>query len=390
VAAQLSGSVGRPRADNRRDDVISVQAFMVAWLTSIGSPQIGVAATWTPGVYDSTLGDIIQFFQKTRRLPTADGRVDRNGRTWKEMLAVFKGGLKVPEWIDPPSPNADFTDLTVLRFRQTLPGTSASLSVPAIAPGSVMPFLFQPVPKNATLVEGAAIGTIRELLFKIEKNGVVFWVGAVVPAGTSDFTRAYLFFHPDTIAATDDAAYPSFTGRWPTVQRYVVPLGLQVAAVKPMVLIVPFMTSASRSNGSSSNLFGDRGSDTLNDIMAAIQISVGQTGTPQSIQQLGVASFSSGVNHLARFADRLGGTGLIREQIDLDSPFMVVAHKSMPNLATAVNWTVTQSPAPHSNKLGWLHLPQPAFRNVSACGRDVHTQIGFMMFQSMMTVSAVA
>lgn len=330
MAPQLSGSVGRPRADNRNEDVIRVQAFMAVWLGSIGSPQIGVAAVWKPGVYDSTLGDIIQFFQKKRTLPTADGRVDRNGRTWNEMLALFKAGLKVPEWIDPPSPSAGFTELKVLRFRQTLPGESARLSVPAVTPGSVMPFLFRPVLKNATLVEGAAIGTIREFLFKIEKNGVGFWVGAAVPAGTNDFSRAYLFFHPDTIAATDDAAYSSFTGRWPTVQRYVAPLGLQMAAVKPMALIVPFMTSASRSNTSSSNLFADRGSDTLNDIMAAIQIAAGQTGQRQSLERLGVASYSSGVNHLARFAEKLGGSGLIREMMDFDSPFMTVAHRTMP------------------------------------------------------------
>jgi hypothetical protein len=389
MALQLSGSVGRAPADNRSADVILVQAFMTAWLNKINSPQIGIAAVWKPGVYDNTLGDVIQFFQKKRTLPWADGRVDRDGRTWKEMVSLVKGGLNVPEWIDPPSPNAAFTDLKVLRFRQTLPGNPAGFKIPAIAPASVTPFLFRPVPKNAILIEGSAEATIRELLIKIEKNGVIFWVGAVVPAGTSDFSRAYLFFHPDTIGPTDDAGYADFTGRWPTVQRYVVPLGLQMAAVKQMVLIVPFMTCASRSNAASTNLFADRGLDTLNDIMTAIQISVGQTGIRQSLARLGVSSYSSGVNHLARFASKLGGTGVIGEQIDFDSPFMRVSHSWMPVLPGTANWTVTQSPPPAANKLGWLHLPQPAFRQIKAYGPDVHTQIGFMMFQSMMTISSV-
>jgi hypothetical protein len=31
--------------------------------------------------------------------------------------------------------------------------------------------------------------TIHELLFKVTKDATVFWVGAAVPFGTTDFTR---------------------------------------------------------------------------------------------------------------------------------------------------------------------------------------------------------
>jgi hypothetical protein len=227
-------------------------------------------------------------------------------------------------------------------------------------------------------------------MFKIEKNGATFGVGACVPAGTTDFSRAYIFFHPDTISSTDDAGYPAFTGRWPGVrQRYVLPEGLQMAAIKTMPLIVPFMTNASRANNARTNLFADRGVETIDDILAAIQISIGQTGNFGSVRQIGVASFSSGVDHLARFAQKLGASGLIREQIDFDSAFMIVAHKNAPNLPGAVNWMVSQSPPPFAGRPGWLHVPQTAFRNVNTFRGDTHSQIGFMMFQTMMMLSVV-
>jgi hypothetical protein len=328
------------------------------------------------------------FWVRRGEFRVADGVVDPIGNTLRKLDALTGGVAPTPP--PPPKPSEpDFTDLKVLRFKQTLPPEPAGFGIPAIAPASVMPFLFTPVPKRAALVEGNATGTISELLFKIEKNGAVFWVGACVPAGTQDFSRAYIFFHPDTISAADDSGYPNFTGRWPNVRRYVVPLGLQMAATKPMTLLVPFMTNASRSNGSLTNLFADRGSETLDDILTAIQITLGRTGSFGSVQQVGVSSFSSGSNHLFRFAEKLGGSGLIREQIDFDSAYMKVAHKNAPNLPGVVNWMVTQSPPPWDRRLGWLYLPVDAWRNVSTMRGDTHAQIGFMMFQTMMVLSAL-
>lgn len=392
MAVELSGSVGRSPADNREPDVILVQAFLTAYLGSVGSGAIGVAAVWQPGIYDDSLGDMIALFQRKRHLPRADGRVDKGGRTWREMVGIA-GKLTIPEWINPPGPPIPETfDLNVGSFKQTiLPVVSRSLAIPSIAPGSVGPYMFQRVPPTAALVEAPAIGTITELLFRIEKNGVVFWVGAAVPEGTSDFTRAYIFFHPDTIGSSDDAAYPTFTGRWPTVQRYVAEMGLQMAAAKKgMVVIVPFMTWKSKSNSAQTNLFADRGVDTINDIMTAVQMSLGQMLYFQSIEQIGVASFSSGVNHMARFAASIGSTGLIREQIDFDSAFMVSKHMQAPVLESAVNWMVTQSPPPRAGRPGWVQVSSHAFRNVPTMRNDTHSQIGNMMFQSMMVFSAIA
>ena len=252
-----------------------------------------------------------------------------------------------------------------------------------------MPYLFMPVPKTAALIEKGAGGVIFEFLFKIEKNGAIFWVGACVPQATMDFSRVYIFFHPDTISASDDAAYPAFAGRWPTVQRYVPAMGLQMAAIKAMPVIVPFMTHASRSNNARTNLFADRGADTLDDILTAIQMTLGRTDARGAVRQVGVASYSSGVNHLFRFAEVVGGTGLIREQIDFDSAYMVSAHKNAPILPGAVNWMVTQSPPPFGKRTGWLQLSPHAFRNVHSMRGDTHAQIGNMMFQTMMVLSVI-
>ncbi|MEP7076941.1 MAG: hypothetical protein ABI878_14130 [Acidobacteriota bacterium] len=312
----------------------------------------------------------------------ADGVVDRGGRTLRKLDLLASGGA-------PPTPvEQAFTDLKVLSFQQTEPITSAvALSIPAIEPGSVMPFLFGPgFAKNNTLVEGSAVGTATQFLFKIKKNGKIFWVGASVPEGTSDFSRAHIFFHPNT---KGPEGYTNFSSGWPDVkQKYLVGLGLHMASVKQMVLIVPFTPLVSDISPTCP-LFADRGLDTLNDILTAIGISLGRQDPVGSIQQIGVSSYSSGIALLYSFAQSIGSTGLIREQIDFDSAFIIKAHKRAQLLPNVTNWMVTQSAPPFANQLGWLHLPPSAFKKVFSWGGDVHSQIGLMMFKTMMTVSVM-
>jgi hypothetical protein len=392
----LSGPVGVRRGVTQVRNAPIDQGKIIGLLWSIDSTnggQKGVSDAPTAGApqqCDPDLAAAIRAFQDflvgRGELPAdyADGVVDPSGLTLRKLDARAGGVAPTP-----PTPE-QFTDLNVLRFRQTMPPSpDDDLSYPAIEPGSVQPFLFSPpLVRNAALVEGSAVATISEFLFKIEKSGVIFWVGACVRRDL-DLSRAHIFFHPDTISASDDAGYPAFTGRWPIVQRYVAALGLQMAAVKTVPLIVPFMTNASSTNDALTNLFADRGVETINDILFAIQISLGRTGNPASVQQLGVSSFSSGVNHLFRFAEKLGPAGLIVEQIDFDSAFMVVRHKNAPPLPGAANWMVTQIPPPQGARPGWLYLPPNSFRNVNAFKGDIHTQIGFLMFKTMMTLSVM-
>jgi hypothetical protein len=392
---ELSGPVGLRNGVTQVGNAPVDQGKIIGLLWRIEPANGGMKGVSTPPAPGPTkrcapaLAAAIAAFQgswvRRGEFRVADGVVDPRGTTLRKLDALAGGGAPTP-----PGPTPGFIDGKVLRSQQTLPVQSTELRIPSISPASAMPFLVSPLARTARLAEGFAQGTVFDLLFKIEKNGALFWVGACVPAGTSDFSRAYIFFHPDTISATDDAAYPSFAGRWPTVrQRYVLPEGLQMAAIRAVPLIVPFMTNASRANDARTNLFAERGVETIDDILGAMQIAIGQTGTSGSVQQIGVASFSSGVDHLARFADKLGGSGLIREQIDLDSAFMIVAHRNAPVLPGVVNWMVSQSAPPFAGRPGWLHVPQTAFHNVSTMRGDTHSQIGFMMFQTMMMLSIV-
>lgn len=311
----------------------------------------------------------------------ADGVVDPAGRTLRKLDALPRGET-------PPIPvDPGFTDLKVLSFQQTETiAPAVRLSFPAVEPASVVPFLFgQGFSTGATLTEGSAVGTISQFLFKLKKDGKIFWVGAAVPEGTSDFSRAHIFFHPNTKGAE---GYTTFSGGWPHVKRYLPALGLQMASVKQMTLILPFTPFVSDASPTCP-LFADRGVDTLNDILAAIQISLGQTGPLGSVEQIGVSSYSSGIALLYSFAQKMGSTGLIREQIDFDSAYIAKAHKNAPSLPDAVNWMVTQSAPSYANRLGWLHLPPKSFESVSTMKGDVHGQIGFLMFKSMMAFSVM-
>ena len=49
--------------------------------------------------------------------------------------------------------------------------------------------VIKPVAEGNFLQEMPLTTTIHELLFKVTKDATVFWVGAAVPFGTTDFTR---------------------------------------------------------------------------------------------------------------------------------------------------------------------------------------------------------
>jgi len=338
---------------------------------------------------DSGLANAISAFQSfwvaKKELKGADGVVSPKGKTLAKLDELdAKAGPAPPD----PS-NTGFTSLKVLRFRQRMPVALVKGSTDSIDPGSAVRFVFPPVPKGTLLRETRAGGQIFDLLFQLEKNGVTFWVGVAVPAGTTKFTRAYVYFHPATITPADDKAYPQFSGRWPDVQRFVFMMGMHMAAVRAIPVIVPFMTNASRANDAATNMFADRPKDTLNDIMAAVQTTLGRTTAPDTLDHIGVASFSSGIDHMVDFGENLKADNLIREQIDLDSPFQKNKHKTMHPVLGA-NWTVTQKPPPNNRpRPGWLHLPPSAFVNIKSHRNDTHHQIGFMMFQSMMTMSII-
>jgi hypothetical protein len=302
-------------------------------------------------------------------------------------------------------PSGDVTEI-----KQTLAtgGISGEETRDSVSPATVLPFTRtpSPTPKGSKLVVPPVTADVHELLFRMEKDGVTFWIGACVPAGTSDFTRAYIFFHPDTMTDPDNATYPAFTGAWPGVRRYVLIQGVQLAAAaKKMVLLVPFMTRASRSNTSATNMFASRGLDTLNSLLDACQTAIGLGSKGAKVARVGVASFSSGIEHMVRFAVKVGGTGIIKEQIDFDSAFITGAkHSSTPRVG-GKNIQVTQmSPfdprlaTPRAAANEWLQVDASAWPATSfgppvikgaPQGFTIHNNIGNFMFRAMMEKSIV-
>ncbi|MBL8587823.1 MAG: hypothetical protein JNK46_04785 [Methylobacteriaceae bacterium] len=327
-------------------------------------------------------------------LKKADGVVDPRGTTLRKLDALAGKPAPAPT---PPKPN--FIDLKVLRFRQTLGRDLTEAhenSIPMVTFGSMVPFLFWPFSVQSKLKQDMAKGSIHEFLFEIEKGGATFWVGAAVPAGTTDFSRAYVYFHPDTMGEADNATYKTFSGRWETVRRYVWTQGTHMASAKKMALIVPFMTLSSRQDSPSANMFAATARETINDILAAIQISLGRTGKFQEAQQIGVASFSSGVDHLFRFGKKMGSSGILREQMDFDGANIIVKHEVAQSFTGCVNWSVTQNAAhvgaksaERAGRPGWVYLPAPAWSDVGNLRGHLHEQIGFMTFGPMMLASAI-
>ena len=78
---------------------------------------------------------------------------------------------------------------TTIEVRQTLPPAKAN-------PHNVKNPVISLVAAGSFLQEIPLIVPIREFLFQIRKDGQVYWVGAAVPDGISDFSKVQVFFHP--------------------------------------------------------------------------------------------------------------------------------------------------------------------------------------------------
>ena len=189
MAIELSGAVGRGPAINLAIDVTLVQAFFVVYLSHLGSSQIGIAAAWRPGEYDPTLGDVIAWCQRKRRLSRDDGRIDRNGRTWREMVAVVKQtrGLAIPGWIDPPSPP------TQEEFVKRTERTTGYL-----ATRQVLPQLFHPssLSHKWEMDWGAtASGGVMDWYYECPRSARCQFIGVAAPSNLIDADAYLIFFH---------------------------------------------------------------------------------------------------------------------------------------------------------------------------------------------------
>jgi hypothetical protein len=270
-------------------------------------------------------------------------------------------------------------------------------------PHSVTWPVCNPVSEGGKYNEIPLSTNIHELLFRVEKDSTVFWVGAAVPFGTVDFTKAQIFFHPTVVQAgvvrAADVDYPEFKNGWPNVmQRYTEMEGCQVAGARLTTLLVPFTTMGALSS-ISKNMFSNDPVGTLNAVMAAVKDAVAPFNPGSTdLASIGVTSFSSGITAMRLFIKSLSPTGIVREVTDLDSPYIVSEPKTLTASPGAVSRCYTQHNL-ISPPLGWLTLPAPGFASVPSypappaspdpLGAHAHACIGFMMYYSAILTSVI-
>ena len=234
-----------------------------------------------------------------------------------------------------------------------------------VLPHSVSNPVIRPAMEGNMLDEMDLTTNIHDLLFKVVKDGEVFWVGAAVPVGTLNFSKIQVFFHPTVVQGQEvraaEADYPAFAGGWSdSMQRYVALEGGQLAAVRQLPMLVPFTTMAAL-NGGPKDMFAQDPVDTLGHITAAIQSTlVPLPLPPQALTDVGVASFSSGITAMRRFINAMRPSGLVREVIDFDSPFIIGQPAALTASPGAVSSCYSQVP-PQS---GSRRVPLPARRQL--------------------------
>lgn len=262
-------------------------------------------------------------------------------------------------------------------------------------PHEVTNQVINPLMQGDFLEESTLTTTIHELLFKVSKDSSVFWVGAAIPVGTTDFTKIQVFFHPTVvnggIVHAREQDYATFTGGWSgTMQRYIALEGGQLAGARLLPMLVPFTTMAALGGGTS-NLFSVDPVATLSYLTAAIQSVFDPVSIlpPPQLTEVGVASFSTGIIGLRMFISAMSRSGLVREVIDFDSPFIIGEPADLTLSPGAVSSCYTQVPRPNPPP-GYRFLPPSSFANLTIYNHDPHSCIGWMMYYTAMLNSAIS
>lgn len=392
----LSGAVGIRNFKLQVENAVIDQAKIIALISAIRSEDGGKLGVWTPPLpgparkcpeaLAAAIRDVQEVMRSRGEIRAADGVVDRLGKTLPRLDALAAAGLGA--LVGPGG-----TDPAALTFRQTNPPDRTgvrNVTQPVISPLSIGS-LASPAGR---LQEVPQAGMIREFLFQMRKDGAVYWVGAAVPDGTTDFSQAQVFFHPTvnqngTVHAAE-GDYPTFRGGWSgSLQRYVAMQGGQLAGARLTPLIVPFMTMAAQSGKAPAYMFATRPVETLNGILTAVRDAVAPgTAGAVKVKRVGVSSFSSGIGAMRLFIQSFSG-GLIAEVTDFDSPFITREPKALTHSSGAVARVFTQTPL-RNPPPGWVTLPAASFANIRAHQQSgPHGQIGFMMFFTASLSSAI-
>lgn len=394
----LDGPVGLRNGKTPTKSTFGDQLKIILLLGNIPPARGGQKGLWLPpplpgpdGACAPELAAAIMAFQKqlVREgiIKTSDGVVDQFGTTLRALddrgnkLLIVPDGLQASDTIDG------------ITLTETNPPDEEAL-------GALPRLVLATPPPIGRLSAASVTGVFWRFLFKVEKDGQPYWVGVSVPPMTADFTRVQVFLHPTPTqnghVIASDADYPSFKGGWTKVYRYLPAQGTQLAAIRPMMLVVPFNRNAVSSPKSSAGVFASRPAETLNAIVTAAhrqlarRLPIMPPAGIHKVGAIGVTSYSSGIEFLRSFIAQFAETGLIRETLDLDSRFIIIEQKRP--LVRAENararW-VTQTPRPNAPQ-GYFHLSAERLRQVGDPTETAHSKLGFMTFNWMMRDALVS
>jgi hypothetical protein len=387
----LDGPVGLRNGRTPTKSTTADQLKIISLLSNIRPVDGGQKGAWIPplpgpdGKCAPALAAAIMAFQKQLvkegNIKVADGVIDPLGASLRVLddrgnkLLVIPDGLQTTDTIDG------------ITLTEANPPDEEAL-------GAFPRLVLAPPPPTGRLTTVNISGIFWRFLFKVEKQGQIYWVGVSVPPLTADFSKVQVFLHPTptqnghVIASSAD--YPGFKGGWRKVYRYMPIQGTQLAAVRSSIMVVPYNRDGAANPTSNQGVFATRPAETLSAIVTAAhrQLArrtpiVAPTSTHR-VREIGVTSYSSGIEFLRAFITQFGTTGLIRETLDLDSRFITAEHKrplvQAPN--ARARW-VTQTPLAKPPP-GYFHISAERLRQIGDPTETAHSKLGFMTYNWMM------
>jgi hypothetical protein len=236
---------------------------------------------------------------------------------------------------------------------------------------------------------------VTTMLFALNANVVPNWFGVAIPNGVEDFTKANIFFHPlPAQAGYVDGDYPSKGGpkghEWTRLFYYMERLGYQLdGAARNQIIIMPFLTSAATNTG----IFLINWFDIVTDILTAVRSALGaDDGSPLSISQVVVSSFSVGIVYSANFRASAANLGTYLAEVwDFDGLSSSLPQLSKDLVSTAQYTAIKYDQNPGSGASNF-HVPQPRWTDYVEPPQsfsDVHALIRDFMFLHAASVSNV-
>lgn len=315
VMVVIEKSVGR-NGKNLAPDVIKIGAALVA----IGQDQGGIFA---PPLSIDGLGQAIELFQKTQRLPIRDGKVDPGGGTLRRINEILNPGGVIPPTPSMPARTGNIRPMTDI---SGLAGTVNLVTWTPIETSLVSETVFQ--------WRGVS-GKGNIYYFELEENVVPKWFGIIVPEGVSSFDKAHIFFHPTPgqvhlktgEQVYKDAQYHTL-GSWSQIFHYLSDqMGSQFcAAGKDRVMVMPLMTQGA---AESCGVFPQQWESIVSRIFGMLKSGDMSASAPLvSISSVVVSSFSSGITYSHHFRSRANLGSRLAGVIDFDGGISTYKHYS--------------------------------------------------------------